>query len=633
MGLDIKKGIKTLWRLKMSEEKYHILLKNIDEIVYNVKLKESDPFGGNVQFVSTMVEKISGYQPREFSDNSGLWFSIVHPDDVQVLEESTKKIFSTKKKDTREYRIRHKKSREYLWIEDTVIPQIDDSGKVVGIFGVVRDITERKKMREVLQESEARFRTLVEASPNGIFESDAEGHCIYVNKQACDILEVSEEEVVNKSWAELMHPVYRESITSLWYQTVKSGGEFSEEFCFKSSHGKDIWVFVQAKALRKKSGEVTGYIGEITDITKRKKAEATIRESEERYRDLFDNIDDIVYTHDLKGNFKTINHTAEQLLGFEKIELLKMNISDLVDARDSDHIPVVLSKVLREGAAQGFELWLTSKDGQKIPFEGNASLIREDDKPVGIRAILRNISDRKEHEEELMQKLMKYRLEKGRVYLTFDRKFNDAEDLIEDAINSGFRGVIISRTNPSEIRRRFGNHVTILWLSKTKSDKVAVSPELSKLTVIIKELASPYTLVFLDRLDYLITQNGFDRVLRFIQSLNDILYFEKGVLVISVDPKTLKPKELSLLENEVTEVELKHRLDISTDLLEILRHVYKQNKQGKSPSYKEIGRKFEITKGTVRKRINTLKDEGLIVEKKRGRFKILELSDEGKALF
>ncbi len=176
----------------MSEEKYRILLKNIDEIVYNVKLKESDPFGGNVQFVSTMVEKISGYQPREFSDNSGLWFSIVHPDDVQVLEESTKKIFSTKKKDTREYRIRHKKSREYLWIEDKVIPQIDDSGKVVGIFGVVRDITERKKMEGVLQESEARFRTLVEASPNGIFESDAEGHCIYVNKQLLDILEVSE---------------------------------------------------------------------------------------------------------------------------------------------------------------------------------------------------------------------------------------------------------------------------------------------------------------------------------------------------------------------------------------------------------------------------------------------------------
>jgi len=492
-------------------------------------------------------------------------------------------------------------------------------------------------MRDVLHESEARFRVLVEASPNGIFESDAEGHCIYVNKQLLNILEVSEEEIVNNSWADLMHPAYQEKITSLWYQTVKSGGKFLEEVCFTSSKGEDTWVFVHANALRKKSGEVTGYIGEIMDITQRKKTEETLKKSA-FYLDV---MSDALLVGTLDTKVIKINKASSNLWGYTSEELLGKSVLELFSQEEHPKHKEEMEKAIKTGKTSQFETIALTKEGKYVPVELKGNLLKDDRGDIlGLIAVVRDIIERKKaeailigYEEEMLQKLTKYTLEKGRIYLTFDRKFNEGKDIIDDTISSGFNVVIISRTNPREIRHKFGDHLKILWLSKTKSDEVTVSSELSKLTVIIKELISPYTLIFLDRLDYLITQNGFERVLRFIQSLNDIFYFKNGVLVISVDPKTLKPTELSLLENEVTKVELKDKLDISTGLLDILRYVYKQNNQGKFPSYKDIGGTFDITKSTVRKRINKLKNEGLIIELKKGRFKLLELSNKAKAIF
>ncbi len=136
--------------LRESERKYRMVLENINEVVYKVDITEDNPYEGSVQLVSGRVEDIIGYKPEEFLKNSSLWFSLVHPDDIPGLAESTRKVFMSKRGGIREYRLRHKRTGEYRWIEDMVLPQYNDSGKVIGIFGVARDITERKQIEEKL---------------------------------------------------------------------------------------------------------------------------------------------------------------------------------------------------------------------------------------------------------------------------------------------------------------------------------------------------------------------------------------------------------------------------------------------------------------------------------------------------
>ena len=129
--------------LRQSEEKYRMVLQNIHEIVYMVKLN-GDPFRGSVQFVSSYVQNVVGCEPDEFLEDPTLWFRLLHPDDVPAMVQATDQMLATRQPAIREYRIRHKETGEYHWIEDNVVPQFDDSGKLVATFGVARDVTKRR---------------------------------------------------------------------------------------------------------------------------------------------------------------------------------------------------------------------------------------------------------------------------------------------------------------------------------------------------------------------------------------------------------------------------------------------------------------------------------------------------------
>lgn len=134
---------------RRSEERYRLIVGNIDEIVYLVQMG-ADPFLGKVEFVSDRVEKIIGYRPNEFLDDPTLWSRIVHPDDFSALKKATEKILAGQETVVREYRLQHKKTGEYRWVEDKVVLRVEE-GRAVGLFGVARDITERKQAEAALE--------------------------------------------------------------------------------------------------------------------------------------------------------------------------------------------------------------------------------------------------------------------------------------------------------------------------------------------------------------------------------------------------------------------------------------------------------------------------------------------------
>lgn len=205
MLLDVTPRRQAEEALKRSDEQYKLLLSHINDVVYTINAAER-PFEDPVQLVSDQVTTILGYSPEEFIEEPGLWYRLLHPNDVSLLVEKTKELFAKRIGATRTYRLRHKTTGEYVWLEDRVVPKLDSHGMVVGLFGVARDITDRLEAEEALKESKRFLEAVVDTAPNLMILTDPEGRIVLFNR-ACEALTgYAREEVLGKTVSETLLP-------------------------------------------------------------------------------------------------------------------------------------------------------------------------------------------------------------------------------------------------------------------------------------------------------------------------------------------------------------------------------------------------------------------------------------------
>lgn len=150
------------------------------------------------------------------------------------------------------------------------------------ILSAARDIRERRAATRALEESEARYRTLADVSPVGIFRTDANGDCVYVNQRWCELAGLTEGQGLGRGWLAALHPDDREAVRRTWNETVMQGGPFQMEYRFLRPDGTVVWLLGQAAAERAPGGAVVGYVGAVVDITARREAERRLAEREDR---------------------------------------------------------------------------------------------------------------------------------------------------------------------------------------------------------------------------------------------------------------------------------------------------------------------------------------------------------------
>jgi len=156
---------------------------------------------------------------------------------------------------------------------------------LAAISSVVDEIAigiQRLRAEEALGKSEKQYHTLAEASPIGIFYADAKGEFLYVNDRWIEITGYSRDEALNMDLAWGDNPEDRTCVVEEWLEAARKGHPFKAEYIFRRRDGRMLWLYNQVMAEKDPGGEVVGYVGTITDITDRKRAEEELRESEER---------------------------------------------------------------------------------------------------------------------------------------------------------------------------------------------------------------------------------------------------------------------------------------------------------------------------------------------------------------
>jgi PAS domain S-box-containing protein len=149
----------------------------------------------------------------------------------------------------------------------TKAPYRDASGQVIGVVVSALDVTDRKRAELALRANEARFRALADASPVGIFETDAKGNNIYLNRVGAQLLGIPADRARGRGWGESIHPEDRDRVLREWDAAVGAGQVFSSEYRFLRPGGDSVMVRGYASAVRDLAGGLSGYVGVMLDVS------------------------------------------------------------------------------------------------------------------------------------------------------------------------------------------------------------------------------------------------------------------------------------------------------------------------------------------------------------------------------
>lgn len=161
------------------------------------------------------------------------------------------------------------------------------------------------------------FEAIARLAPVGLFRTDARGSCVYVNERWCEITGLAPEAALGEGWSQALHPEDRARVAAEWAHAARVQGNFTSEYRFQRPDGRITWVLGQGTPERGPSNTTGGYIGSITDITARKRAEDALRRMQEDHAGLVNAVEGIVWEADLGSlDFRFVSQQAERLLGY-----------------------------------------------------------------------------------------------------------------------------------------------------------------------------------------------------------------------------------------------------------------------------------------------------------------------------
>ena len=261
-------------------------------------------------------------------------------------------------------------------------------GNVIGIEGFIIDITERKRAEEALKKAEALYRDLVETAQDLIWQCDAEGRYTFLNHAWKEVLGYEIEELIGKKFADFQTKEWAERDLKEFEKLLKGNTVSGLETIHIAKDGRKINLVFNAKFIHNDAGNIVGTRGTAFDITKRKRAEEALRESEERHRTTLYSIGDGVIATSNRGFINQMNPIAENLTGWSEQEAKNKPLEEvfkIINETTRSSVENPVHKVLKEGKIVGLanHTLLISKDGTEIPIADSGAPIRNENGDIG----------------------------------------------------------------------------------------------------------------------------------------------------------------------------------------------------------------------------------------------------------
>lgn len=287
-----------------------------------------------------------------------------------------------------------------------VLPVHDEDGHIFAGMVMWQDITEQKLAGDAIRESEERYRQLFENANDIIYAHDLNGNYISINQAAEGVLGYTREETLAMNMTDIIAPEQLDMVREKMTQKLAGdiGQTVYEVDCIRRD-GTRATLEVNSSLILK-NGEAVAVQGIARDVTERKEAREALRKSEERYRDLFENANDLIYTHDLMGNFTSLNRAGELITGYSREETLRMNIGQVVAPEFLEAAKTMTARKLKGEKPTTYELEIIAKDGRRVTLELSTRLIvSPDGLPLGVQGLGRDITERRETERSLHKAL------------------------------------------------------------------------------------------------------------------------------------------------------------------------------------------------------------------------------------
>jgi two-component system cell cycle sensor histidine kinase/response regulator CckA len=375
--------------LEESEARFRDLAELLPESIFEMDAK------GRLTFANKTAFAQFGYTPEDLA--AGLnGFEMVIPEERSKARERAGRIMAGEEIGLTEYQALTKQGRAFpAFFRSTPILR---EGRPVGLRGFIIDITERKRVEEALRESEERYRTVLEHTGTAVSVTDENGRLAMVNSTFEELSGFSREEIEGrKSWTEFVAP---EDLPRLLdYRRRRDRGESSPpqyEFVFGDRHGRRHYVVNTATRIPGTKRTVSS----IMDITERKRAEAALLETQEKYHSILESSPDPMVQYDTQGRVIYVNPSFTRVFGWSLDELVGRTI-DFVPEADWPETARAIERMKHGESDYGFETHRLTKDGRRLDIRLSVAGWRDRaGTPAGSVVTLRDVTERKRMEAQ-----------------------------------------------------------------------------------------------------------------------------------------------------------------------------------------------------------------------------------------
>jgi PAS domain S-box-containing protein len=381
--------------LQDSEKKYRRLTEQIPGVVYLASGKTP----GELVYVSPRIQELLGFTPEEWLSDWRLWLKRIHPEDRQRVVAAAARAVQTGTPFQQEYRLLHRKG-DLVWIYDQAHPVKDEAGRLLYFHGVNVDITPRKKAEAALIQAEERYRQVLENADEAILVIQ-DGWVKFCNPKSVAISGYSVTEQMGRPFIEFIDPDSRDLVLKNHQRRLaRKKSPTRYEIRFRHKDGHTLFIQLNAKVISWDNRPASLVFA--TDITEKKLTQEALRESEGRYRILFEATEDGVVITSEEGRILALNRAGRRLFGIPpRADLKKLKVVDFyANPRDRQ---TYVETMKRKGFVSNYEIDYRKTDGSQFTGTLTATLQKGSEGRPIFMGIIRDITQRKRHELELRQ--------------------------------------------------------------------------------------------------------------------------------------------------------------------------------------------------------------------------------------